>query len=85
MGTKPYHLMTVSEKIAARIAKNQQIEARIERKQAPVMAARRAANSAAVAELELIAGAFLATADYMDNDSLAAGLGYMARIARRIR
>ena len=75
--TKPYHLMTTAEKIAARIASNKEIDEKVARGQANTVA-----NTEVVKNFSRIGHAFLESLPDMDKGTEAAGLLKMGRMAK---
>ena len=71
--TKPYHLMTSAERIAARIASNRAIEERVSQGQA---------NTAVVRDFSKVGHAFLESLPDMEKGSEAAGLLKLGRMAK---
>jgi hypothetical protein len=71
--SKPYHLMTSAEKIAARIASNKEIEEKVAQGQA---------SAPVVREFSRLGHAFLESLPDMDKGTEAAGLLKLGKMAK---
>ncbi len=82
--TKPYHLMTPAERIAARIAQNKEIDQRV-KESASVPAASRGLSSRPAKDFSRIGHAFLDSLPDMEKGSEAKALLNLARERKDVK